>query len=67
MNKEYKNIMNKLDKIYIAGHKGLAGSAIVRHLKRRGFTNLILRTSKELDLSIQRDVENFFYMKDLIM
>ena len=60
MNKEYKNIMNKLDKIYIAGHKGLAGSAIVRHLKRRGFTNLILRTSKELDLSIQRDVENFF-------
>jgi len=60
VNKEYKNIMNKLDKIYIAGHKGLAGSAIVRHLKRRGFTNLILRTSKELDLSIQRDVENFF-------
>ena len=52
--------MNIDDKFFIAGHKGLVGSAIVRHLKGRGFNNLLLRTSKELDLTIQSDVENFF-------
>lgn len=52
--------MKPHDKIYIAGHRGLAGSAIVRQLKKRGFNNLLSRTSEELDLTIQAKVENFF-------
>ena len=52
--------MNLNDKIYIAGHRGLVGSAIVRQLKLRGFTNLIMRTHKELDLTNQAKVQNFF-------
>lgn len=47
-------------KIYVAGHNGLVGSAIVRALKDRGYTNLILKSSKELDLCRQADVEAFF-------
>jgi GDP-L-fucose synthase len=52
--------MNLNDKIYIAGHKGLVGSAIVRQLESRGFTNLIMRTHKELDLTNQSQVQSFF-------
>ena len=52
--------MNLNDKIYIAGHRGLVGSAIVRQLKERGFDNLIMRTHKELDLINQAQVKNFF-------
>ena len=52
--------MNKNDKIYIAGHRGLVGSAIVRNLKKNAYNNLILRTSKELDLTNQADVYQFF-------
>ena len=52
--------MNLNDKIYIAGHKGLVGSAIVRQLKSRGFANLLMRTHKELDLTNQTQVQNFF-------
>lgn len=52
--------MNKNSKIYIAGHKGLVGSAIVRNLSKQGYSNLILRTSKELDLTNQTDVNHFF-------
>ena len=48
------------DKIYIAGHRGLVGSAIVRQLEERGFTNLLMRTHKELDLTNQAQVQNFF-------
>ena len=48
------------DKIYIAGHKGLVGSAIVRQLESRGFTNLLMRTHKELDLTNQVQVQTFF-------
>ena len=48
------------DKIYIAGHRGLVGSAIVRQLESRGFTNLLMRKHKELDLTNQADVQNFF-------
>jgi GDP-L-fucose synthase len=47
-------------KIYIAGHRGLVGSAIVRELEKKGFTNLLFRTSEELDLRSQSDVELFF-------
>lgn len=52
--------MNKTSKIYVAGHKGLAGSAIWRELNQLGFTNLIGFTSKELDLRLQHDVDTFF-------
>jgi len=48
------------DKIYIAGHRGLVGSAIVRQLESRGFTNLLMRTHKELDLTNQAEVQDFF-------
>ena len=52
--------MKKDTKIYIAGHRGLVGSAILRKLKEKGYTNLVYRTSKELDLRRQADVEAFF-------
>jgi len=52
--------MQRTDKIYIAGHNGMVGSAIVRALKQRGFTNLIYRSSAELDLRNQVEVDNFF-------
>ncbi len=53
-------IMNKTDKVYIAGHRGLVGSAIVRNLKNKGYDNLLLRTSEELDLTNQADVNRFY-------
>ncbi|MEW6214985.1 MAG: GDP-L-fucose synthase, partial [Nitrospirota bacterium] len=52
--------MEKTSKIYIAGHRGLVGSALVRELTGLGYTNLIVRTHAELDLTRQRDVEDFF-------
>ncbi len=52
--------MNKSDKIYVAGHRGLVGSAIVRSLKAKGYTNIIGRTHKELDLLEQAAVRDFF-------
>jgi GDP-L-fucose synthase len=52
--------MNLNDKIYIAGHRGLVGSAIVRQLESRGFTDLLMRTHKELDLTNQAQVQSFF-------
>jgi len=52
--------MDLNDKIYIAGHRGLVGSAIVRQLEERGFTNLLIRTHKELDLINQAQVQDFF-------
>ncbi|MCR4704557.1 MAG: GDP-L-fucose synthase [Lachnospiraceae bacterium] len=52
--------MNKTDKIYVAGHRGLVGSAIVRSLERQGYTNVIGRSHKELDLTDQAQVRTFF-------
>ncbi|MBP5415258.1 MAG: GDP-L-fucose synthase [Lachnospiraceae bacterium] len=52
--------LTKQDKIYVAGHRGLVGSAIVRSLKRSGYTNIIGRTHKELDLTDQKSVRDFF-------
>ncbi|WP_291862011.1 GDP-L-fucose synthase [Marinilabilia sp.] len=52
--------MDKNSKIFIAGHKGLVGSAIVRELKELGFNNLLLRSRSELDLLNQQVVEDFF-------
>ena len=52
--------MNKEDKVYIAGHRGMVGSAILRRLEKEGFTNFLLRGSKELDLRSQPAVATFF-------
>src|SRR3989304_927667 len=52
--------MERDSKIYIAGHRGLVGSALVRKLQEEGYTNLVTRTSKDLDLRRQSDVEAFF-------
>ena len=52
--------MNICDKIYVAGHRGMVGSSIVRNLKAKGYTNIITRTSSELNLLRQKDVEDFF-------
>ncbi len=52
--------MNTTDKIYVAGHNGMVGSALVRKLKNGGYTNLILKTSSEIDLRNQAAVNSFF-------
>ena len=52
--------MNKDSKIYVAGHRGLVGSAIVRNLEAKGYTNIVYRTHEELDLTNQADVQGFF-------
>ncbi len=52
--------MEKQSKIYVAGHRGMVGSALVRRLKREGYRNLITRSHQELDLCRQADVEAFF-------
>ncbi len=53
-------ISNKAAKIYVAGHRGLVGSAILRRLQALGYTNLLCRTHRELDLTRQAEVERFF-------
>ena len=53
-------MMEKNDKIYVAGHRGMVGSAIVRELKNQGYFNIVTRTHKELDLTRQDAVEKFF-------
>ena len=52
--------MDKKAKIYVAGHRGLVGSAIVRKLTKQGYDNLVLKTSSELDLRNQAAVQEFF-------
>ncbi|MFI3320927.1 MAG: GDP-L-fucose synthase [Rikenellaceae bacterium] len=52
--------MEKTAKIYVAGHRGMVGSAIVRNLQLRGYTNFVLRTHSELDLTSQQQVADFF-------
>ena len=53
-------MMNKNSKIYIAGHRGLVGSAIVRKLQSGGYTNWVYQTHNELDLTNQQAVHDFF-------
>lgn len=53
-------MMEKNAKIYVAGHRGMVGSAIVRELNRQGYTNIIVRTHSDLDLTRQIEVDNFF-------
>lgn len=52
--------MEKNSKIYVAGHKGMVGSAIVRELKKQGYSNILTVTHKDLDLLRQDKVEDFF-------
>lgn len=52
--------MNSDSKIYIAGHRGMVGSAILRNLQKKGFTNFVFKTSAELDLRNQQQVSDFF-------
>jgi GDP-L-fucose synthase len=52
--------MEKTNKVYVAGHRGMVGSAIVRRLQKEGYSSLVTRTSEELDLRRQADVEAFF-------
>ena len=55
--------MDKKDKIYIAGHNGMVGSSIIKKLQSKGYTNLIYKSSKELDLRCQKDVNIFFQIE----
>lgn len=57
-------MMEKDSKIYVAGHRGMVGSAIVRELERQGYTNILTRTHSELDLKRQSDVEAFFRQEE---
>ena len=57
--------MDKNSKIYVAGHRGLVGSAILRALENQGFTNLVTRTSQELDLRNYQDTADFFAKEKL--
>ena len=52
--------MEKDAKIFVAGHKGMVGSAILRQLFKEGYLNVITRSHEELDLTSQSDVEEFF-------
>ena len=56
-------MMEKNSKIYVAGHRGMVGSAIVRELKSQGYENIITRSHKELDLICQDAVNDFFYQE----
>ncbi|XP_042506231.1 putative GDP-L-fucose synthase 2 isoform X2 [Macadamia integrifolia] len=56
-------LLNKTAKIFVAGHRGLVGSAIVRKLEEFGFNNLVLRSHRDLDLTRQSDVEAFFALE----
>lgn len=57
-------MMEKDAKIYVAGHRGMVGSAIVRELERQGYHNIVTRTHKELDLTRQDAVEEFLRRKN---
>ncbi len=53
-------MLSKNAKIFVAGHNGMVGSAMIRLLQKEGFTNVLTATHKELDLTRQADVEQFF-------
>jgi GDP-L-fucose synthase len=63
-NVNFRKKLEISDKIYVAGHNGMVGSAIVRNLKALGFSNFVLRTSKELDLRNQQAVKDFFELEN---
>ena len=53
--------MEKKSKIFVAGHRGLVGSAVVRKLSKDGYTNILTRSRPDLDLRVQKDVDEFFH------
>lgn len=55
--------MNKDSKIFVAGHRGLVGSAILKNLQQKGYTNFVLRTHAELDLTDQLAVNEFLLLR----
>lgn len=55
-----KHVMKRTDKIYVAGHRGLVGSAIIRKLEKEGYRNIVTRTHEQLDLTDQQAVNEFF-------
>jgi len=65
MNNAGGGAMEKDAKIYVAGHRGLVGSAILRKLKQCGYENIVTRTSKELDLRNQQQVNEFFHAQNI--
>ena len=56
-------MINLKSKIYVAGHNGLVGSAIIRKLKQKGYKNIIFRSKKQLDLRNQKKVHSFLKKK----
>ena len=60
MNKMINKTISKTSKIYVAGHRGMVGSAIVRRLEDAGYSNILTRTHAELDLTVQSQVHDFF-------
>ena len=60
MDRNNDSIMHQASKIYVAGHRGMVGAAIVRELRRQGYENIVTRPHAELDLTRQADVEAFF-------
>ncbi|SPP99912.1 bifunctional GDP-fucose synthetase: GDP-4-dehydro-6-deoxy-D-mannose epimerase and GDP-4-dehydro-6-L-deoxygalactose reductase [Candidatus Sulfobium mesophilum] len=60
LKQDFEELVDRSSKIYVAGHRGLVGSALLRGLQSEGYCNLVIRTSKELDLIRQADVEAFF-------
>ena len=59
-----KNKFLKNFRIYVAGHNGMVGSSIIKKLQSKGYTNLIYKSSKELDLRCQKDVNIFFQIEN---
>ena len=60
-------MLNKKSKIFVAGHKGMVGSAILKLLVSKGYKNIVFRTSAELDLRVQNKVSNFFVSKEPVI
>jgi len=57
------NNIDKMAKIYVAGHRGMVGSSIVRALEKKGYQNILKRTHAQLDLTSQKEVRDFFYQE----
>ncbi|MEW5822117.1 MAG: GDP-L-fucose synthase [Cyanobacteriota bacterium] len=58
-------MLKKTDQIYVAGHNGLVGSSLIRLLEKNGFTNVITRSSNELDLTVEADTDDFFKKEEI--
>ena len=55
--------MESNSRVYVAGHNGMVGSSIIRKLKLMGYQNIVTKSSKELDLRVQQDVDKFFALE----